>query len=112
MLLREPHCGKGTLRRLMNFGSARTVESSKRGVHRIQVVTKDGLPLQGDIEMILRRHCLDFPQLTLVCRVGDSEWHPPDVLHQLAKDEGLKAICERLRYTHRFARQSGRDAIT
>jgi len=46
----------------------------------------------------LRRHGLDFPPRALACRVGDTEWRPRDVLHQLAKNEGLKAICERLRY--------------
>jgi hypothetical protein len=46
-----------------------------------------------------------------VACTGDTGWRQRNVLYQLAKDEGLKAICERLRYAHRFARQGGRDAI-
>jgi hypothetical protein len=112
--------GLGMVLSLTNLGRDKIMESRKsdleqifrRGVHRIQVGTKGGLPLKEDIEMILRRHGLDFPPRTLVCRVGDTEWRPRDVLHQLAKDEGLKAICERLRYAHRFAQQQGRDCVT
>jgi hypothetical protein len=112
--------GMGMVLSLTNLGRDRIMENRKsdleqifrRGVHRIQVGTKGGLPLKEDIEMILRRHSLDFPPHSLACNIGDTEWRPRDVLHQLAKDEGLKAICERLRYAHRFAQQSGRDAIT
>jgi hypothetical protein len=62
--------------------------------------------------MILRRHGLDFPPRALACRVGGTEWRPRDVLHQRVKHKGLKAICERLRYAHRFARQQGRDGVS
>jgi hypothetical protein len=112
--------GLGMVLSLTNLGRDRIMESRRsdleqifrRGVHRVQVGTKGGLPLREDIEMILRRHGLDFPPRALACRVGDTEWKPRDVLHQLAKDEGLKAICERLRYARKSAEQQGRDTVT
>ena len=62
------------------------------------------------------RHGLDFPTRSLVCHThatpGNAKWRPSYVLHKLAKDEGLKAICERLRYAHRFAQQQGREEVS
>ena len=87
----------------------------------MQVGTKSGLPLKDDIELILRRHGLDFPPRTLTCRIpgatgnatqGNAEWKPREMLHALARDEGLKAICERLRYAQKYARGHGRSAPT
>lgn len=112
--------GMGIVLSLTNLGRDRIWESRRsdleqifrRGIHRIQVGTKGGLPLKEDLEMILKRHGLDFPSRSLACRVGDAEWKPRDILHQLAKDEGLKAICERLRYAEKSARQQGRDTFT
>ncbi len=116
--------GMGIVLSLTNFGRDRIWESRRsdleqifrRGVHRVQVGTKGGLPLKDDIELILRRHGLDFPPRTLTCRIpdatGNAEWKPREVLHQLARDEGLKAICERLRYAERYARQQGRVVPT
>jgi hypothetical protein len=112
--------GMGIVLSLTNFGRDQIWESRRsdleqifrRGIHRIQVGTKGGLPFKSDIEMILRRHGLDFPSRSLTCRVGDTEWKPRDVLHHLAKDEGLKAICERLRYAYKIAKQQERETIT
>lgn len=112
--------GMGIVLSLTNFGRDQIGESRKsdleqifrRGVHRIQVGTKSGLPLKEDIEMILERHGLEWPAKTLRCTVGDISESPRDVLHQLAKDEGLKAICERIRYAYKIARQQGRETIT
>ena len=112
--------GMGIVLSLTNFGRDKIWDSRRsdleqifrRGVHRIQVGTRSGLPPQDDIEMILRQHGLDFPSKTLLCHACDMELKPREILHQLARDEGLKAICERLRYAHRHARQQNRDFIT
>lgn len=113
-------CGIGIVLSLTNFGRDQIWDSRKsdleqifrRGVHRIQVGTKSGLPLRGDVEMILEHHGLEFPPKSMKCQVGEIIESPRDVIHQLAKEEGLKAICERLRYAYKIARQDGRDTIT
>jgi DNA transposition AAA+ family ATPase len=80
----------------------------RRGVHRIQVGTKSGMPLAGDLTAILERFGLEFPtaseRVALRHQGREIVERPREILRQLAKEEGLKAICERLRYAGKLAK--------
>lgn len=76
----------------------------RRGVHKVPLPT---MPTKADLAAILRHNGLDFPAASLEVTVGKITDRPYDVLRQLAKVEGLKAITERLRYGRKLANKSG-----
>ena len=64
-------------------------------------------PTKGDLSAILKHHGLEFPDKDLTVMVGKVTESPYEVLRQQAKNNGLKAITERLRYAHRLAGKAG-----
>lgn len=76
----------------------------RRGVHRVQL---GDVVLAQDTKVILAHHGLDWPDKKLIFEfqagnktITEKPW---EILRQLAKEEGLKAITERIRYARKFA---------
>ncbi|MBT64686.1 MAG: hypothetical protein CML13_15925 [Puniceicoccaceae bacterium] len=77
----------------------------RRGVHRFQL----GNPLKADLEPILNYHGLDFPSKSLRVEVGGIGETPYEMLRQLSREDGLKSITERIRYSKRLATKAHRE---
>lgn len=76
----------------------------RRGVHKIALPV---MPTKGDISAILKGAGLEFPDPKMeVCAARTTE-KPYEVLRQIAKRDGLKAITERLRYARKLAGRNG-----
>ncbi len=85
----------------------------RRGVHKIYLPT---MPTKDDLALILEHNGLHFPEksLTATVRMKDKRGrltpiqdNPYNVLRQLSREEGLKAITERIRYANKLARRAG-----
>lgn len=82
----------------------------RRGVHRVQL---GDVVLAKDARMILDHHGLDWPEKLLKFefdlgggqKIIEKPW---EILRQLSKEEGLKAITERIRYARKFATKERR----
>jgi DNA transposition AAA+ family ATPase len=76
----------------------------RRGVHRVQL---GDIVLAKDAKMILAHHGLEWPDKRLAFEFtgtfGTLTEKPLEILRQLAREEGLKAITERIRYARKFA---------
>jgi hypothetical protein len=81
----------------------------RRGVHKVPLPL---MPTKGDLACILKHNGLEFPEAALAVSVGTGRGEiiekPYEVLRQLAKRDGLKAITERLRYGRKLAARKGR----
>jgi DNA transposition AAA+ family ATPase len=81
----------------------------RRGVHRVQL---GNIVLAKDAKVILAHHGLDWPDRNLKYEfpVGKKDplvEKPLEILKQLAKEDGLKAITERIRYARKFSNKEG-----
>lgn len=76
----------------------------RRGVHKLVLPE---CPTKGDVAAIVKAHGLEMPEKGETVTVSGETETPLDVLRQVSKAEGLKAITERLRYARKFARKSG-----
>lgn len=76
----------------------------RRGVHRVQL---GNIVRVEDARLILAHHALDWPEKGLSFEFGEGANRivekPWEILRQLGKEEGLKAITERIRYARKFA---------
>ena len=72
----------------------------RRGVHKRPL---PNMPTQADIAAILSSMGLKFPSKSMEITVQKITERPYDMLRQVAKRDGLKAICERLRYGRKLA---------
>jgi DNA transposition AAA+ family ATPase len=76
----------------------------RRGVHRVNLGDK---PQVGDVKVILEMWGLSFPARNEVIevKIGRDTFSesPFKMLEELAREQGLKAITERLRYGMKFA---------
>jgi DNA transposition AAA+ family ATPase len=76
----------------------------RRGVHKVPLPL---MPTKADLTAILQHNGLQFPAASdQVTAIGETD-RPYEVLRQLAKTEGLKAITERLRYGRKLANKAG-----
>lgn len=107
----EAHCGLvlcGT-RLLQDSMKDREMEQLlKRGVHRISLPPA---PTKADVSSILAASGLEFPDRAMetpvqIGRQSITE-KPYDIVRQLAKHDGLKAITERVRYAKKMAARAG-----
>jgi hypothetical protein len=68
------------------------------------------MPTKADLESILAHAGLDFPErqftVKIPTRKEDVIESPYEVLRSLAKNEGLKAITERIRYARKLANKT------
>jgi DNA transposition AAA+ family ATPase len=80
------------------------VQVWRRGVHRVALPV---MPTKGDLAAILGRYKLAFPDRDQKTTVEAITEKPYEILRQLAKRDGLKAITERLRYARKLAQKAG-----
>lgn len=76
----------------------------RRGVHKIALPV---MPTKGDVTAILKHSGLEFPEPKEEVTVQRITEKPYEVIRQVAKRDGLKAITERLRYARKLAHKSG-----
>jgi hypothetical protein len=81
----------------------------RRGVHKCFLPS---MPTIADLTAILKHNGLEFPDPGMVVTVPDDKGKPitdkpRDLLRQVAKDEALLAVCERLRYGRKLANKAG-----
>ena len=105
-------CGTQLLLQKMNAGGHGEMEQlMRRGVHKCQLPE---MPTRGDLTAILDHHGIPFPAKKAVLNITVDGQHiqeqPYDLLRQLAKVEGIKAITERLRYAEKIAAKARRQA--
>lgn len=76
----------------------------RRGVHRMNL---GDMPTTADVKMVLESWALEMParhdEYTISLGREDFTEKPYEMLKQLAKEQGLKAITERLRYAAKLA---------
>lgn len=107
----ETNCGMvlcGTKLLMERIGEGKRGEMEqllRRGVHRVSLPDS---PTKADVSAILEHWHLDFPKANLSIDVQGVKDKPYDVLRFLAKEGGLKAITERLRYGRKLAAKEGR----
>lgn len=83
----------------------------RRGVHKVML---PAMPTKGDLAAILQHNGLDFPdrdfKVSISFRDGSKkltiEECPYEILRQVAKNEALLAITERLRYARKLANKA------
>lgn len=115
----ETHCGlvicaTDLLLTKMNEGTHGEMEQLlRRGVHRVRL---PGMPTIDDLTAIFQRSGLEFPaagdEVTAAFKDKKGNKHelterPRELVRQLAKMSGLKAITERLRYGRKLAAKAG-----
>ena len=94
------------LKNLKSASQDELVQIWRRGVHKVALPM---MPTKADLEAILAHGKLHFPERGLEVAVRGITEKPYDVLRQLAKEEGLKAITERIRYARKLAnKQDGK----
>lgn len=94
-------CGTQLLMEKLRQGEHKEMEQlMRRGVHRFPLPTA---PTKADLSAILKHAGLDFPDRSETVTVKSVEEKPFDVLRQLAKVQGLKAVTERIRYARKLS---------
>ena len=76
----------------------------RRGVHKVALPT---MPTKGDLAAILKHGGLEFPERDARVTLKHITESPYEVLRQVAKRDGLKAVTERLRYARKLAGKGG-----
>jgi DNA transposition AAA+ family ATPase len=84
------------------------VQLWRRGVHKIALPL---MPTKGDIAAILHKNGLEFPDAKFTVSVPARREviveTPYEILRQLARNDGLKAITERVRYARKLSGKTG-----
>lgn len=81
----------------------------RRGVHKVPLPT---MPTKEDLTAILKHNGLAWPAANLEIAVGKIVDKPYDILRQQAKNNGLKAITERIRYARKLCDKAGARGVT
>lgn len=76
----------------------------RRGVHKLALPPA---PTRGDVAAILRASGLTMPDRAETVTLGKVTERPAEMLRQVALNDGLKAITERLRYGRKLANRAG-----
>jgi DNA transposition AAA+ family ATPase len=98
-------CGTRLMLDKINEGQRGEMEQLlRRGVHRTAL---PDMPTKADLTAILEHWKLSFPREGLDVSVQGIHEKPYEVVRQLAKKNGLKAITERLRYGRKLAQKRG-----
>jgi DNA transposition AAA+ family ATPase len=101
-------CGTKLLFKRIDENRGELEQLLRRGVHKVVLADQ---PTKGDIEAILSVVGLTLPDKSFVVtvRVGGQSIsdRPYEMMKQIGREEGLKSICERLRYGQKFASKSG-----
>ena len=100
-------CATSLLLRRIQDNRAEFEQFFRRGVHKLVLPDQ---PQKGDVAAITEALGLEFPARgeSLTVRVGGQPItdSPYEILKQVGREEGLKAITERLRYAGRFAKKA------
>ena len=89
------------------------LQAWRRGVHKIYL---PAMPTKDDLALILQHNGLAFPEASLIAtvrlrdkrgRITPVTDNPYKILRQTARDEGLKAVTERIRYAAKLAKRAG-----
>jgi DNA transposition AAA+ family ATPase len=75
----------------------------RRGVHKVPLPV---MPTKEDLTAILKHHGLGFPDRDMKVSVGSVTEEPFEILRQQARENGLKAITERIRYAQKLANKN------
>jgi len=99
-------CGTTLLLKRVQDNRGELEQLLRRGVHKVVLPEQ---PTKADLTAIVRDRGLEFPSqgtriAVMVGGVGCVE-DPYEMLRQVGKEEGLKAICERIRYGEKFAKK-------
>lgn len=78
----------------------------RRGIHRVRLPEA---PQPSDLKLICEAHGLPWPHRKDYVVVNRIREEPYEVLRQLAKNDGLLAITERLRYGKKLAEKKRQD---
>ena len=101
-------CGTQLLLKRIQDNRGELEQVIRRGVHKVILADQ---PTKGDVAAILTAIGLELPDKALVvtARVGGQvvAERPYELLKQIGREEGLKSICERLRYGQKFATKAG-----
>ena len=93
---------------LKNASQGELIQLWRRGVHKFALPV---MPTKADLNAILTFNGLYFPEKGLTVDVPCGRAHiteqPYEILRQLAKNAGLKAITERIRYARKLAHKTG-----
>ena len=104
----ETHCGMvliwTQIETLQRHSQRELQQVWRRGVHKLALPP---MPTRGDVEAILQHVGLELPEPKDTVTVGRVTEHPAELLRQVAKNDGLKAITERIRYGRKFASRAG-----
>jgi DNA transposition AAA+ family ATPase len=105
------------IKELKQASAGELVQVWRRGVHKVALPV---MPTKADLAAIFEHAGLDFPDKALKFTFatqdekgnsGSITETPYEIVRQLAKLEGLKAITERLRYARKIALKS-KDKVT
>lgn len=104
----------GIVLSMTDFGREKVIRDRKveleqiirRGAHKIRLHSE---PTVEDVKMILEHAGLQMPGKKDTITVAGIVEQPYEILRQLAKDQGLKSITERIRYAKKLARREQRD---
>jgi len=86
----------------------------RRGVHKVFLPL---MPTKEDLRLIFAHNGLAFPDRDFKVTVNTRDANgkrlviveqPYEIIRQVAKDEALKAICERIRYARKLANKAGK----
>lgn len=100
-------CGTQLLLDKVNEGKHGEMEQLlRRGVHRVVLPQ---MPTKADLSAILKHHGLEFPKAADVIDVAGIQEKPLELLRQLAKQDGLKSITERIRYARKLSAKENRN---
>lgn len=78
----------------------------RRGPHKLTLPT---MPTKGDLTAILEANGLDFPEKSAQVTWKGHIEKPYELLRQIAEQEGLLAISERIRYAKKLARKKSEE---
>ncbi len=99
----ESECGMALIFTLLDdvkAASQRELQQLwRRGVHKVPLPL---MPTKGDLSAILEHAGLEFPDRKLEVTVNHVVEKPYEILRQQARENGLKAITERLRYARKL----------
>ena len=88
---------------LKHASQGELIQLWRRGVHKIALPV---MPTKADLAAILKHNGLEFPARDLRITVAHITESPYEILRQLSKHQGLKAITERIRYARKLANKS------
>jgi DNA transposition AAA+ family ATPase len=106
-------CGTNLLLKSMTDNRGELEQLIRRGVHRC--VLADA-PTKGDVTAILAEAGLELPdkKVTVSVVVGGVTFNesPYEMIRQIGRDDGLKAITERLRYGQKIMNKAKAKALS